>query len=537
MTITADADRVGPTPGGVVSAVRHRWWVVVLCLALVPGLALLISAQQPKRYTATAALLFQPTSVVRDVLGTSGPPVVVDPARDAATHLRQVASPDVAARTARVLGEGTTDVSRQVKVAAAGETSIVTVDATTGTPQSAAQLANLYARQFVALQRDTVREQALAAQAAIRKRLADLPATDRNGALGGSLRDRSLRLGVLAAASPADVTLTERATPPASASSPKTKRDIAFGIVLGLLAGIGLALLAERLSTGVRDPAEVERLFDAPVLAELPESDAFRHRLLSLELLPEPAREALRMLRARLQDLDGRRSIDSVLFTSCRSGDGKSMIAGQFAASAAVLGVKTVLVEADLRGPTLAADAGLRETPGLADALDGDVSIDDVTQYVDLSEFSERRRARLAAIVAGAPTFAAPELIESPRMSDVLGHLVSEYELVVLDTPSPLEVSDAIPLIGQVDCVLVVVRMGATSRKAARSLSDLLTETNAPVLGTVANRVKGRSRHAYGYARRSGPGRASSRRHRRDKPGARAGHGSSEAGEHELDVR
>jgi tyrosine-protein kinase len=527
----------------------RQWWLILLCLLAVPAAALVLSALQPKQYKASAGLLFQATSVVQNVLGAPALSASSDPARDAATHIRQVSSPDVAERTARALGGGLsqTDVARQVEVAGEGESNIVTVTATDRSARFAARLAETYARQFIAFERGNVRSQAHDAQDAIERRLNALPPAQRDGPLGRSLRDRNLQLEILAAASPSDVAFAQHASIPSSPSSPQVKRNVAFGIGLGLLLGLGLALLWERLSDRIRDPAELSALFGRPLLAELPESRAFRDATAAPGLVPTAASEAFRMLRARLRYFNPDRNIGSVMFTGSARGEGKSTIAWHFAAFSALSGMRTVLVEADLRAPSLAASRRLRPGPGLADALKKDVPLDDLVQDVEVSDAADPHdverlsgdfgRTSVAVIVAGGASSDAPELMESSRMRVLLERLTTEFDLVVLDTPPVLQVSDAIPLISMVDGVLVVVQLGAATRDEARSLSKELASAKAPVIGVVANRVKGRRpRSPYGSAERSGlrgtarslttrhvPGATARERRARDALGGDAG--------------
>ena len=494
------------------AALRRRWRLVLLCVVLLPALALLISLTRQKQYTATSDLTFKTGGPLEIVLGGSAEPATGDPARIAATNVAEVASPDVAVRTARALGGRLTgrEVTQRVRVAGKGATDIVSISAKTGDPRFAARLANVYAEQFIALDRDTARADALAARSTIENRLNRLPASQQTGRLARTMRDRLVQLDIVASASPTGINISQHASPSTSPSSPKPARNVAFGVALGLLVGLAVALIAEYFDDRITDADEIPQFLDLPVLGEVPESNAFVRRPGSMALRRERAREAIRMVRARMPLFADGRAISSVLFTSCASGDGRSTIASQFAASAAATGVRTILVDADLRNPSLAVDTGLRPAPGLADVLQHRVGLREVVQHVDVSTPDQMKSASagrdglpLAVIPAGDPPLTAPELLTSERMSHLLGGLAADYQLVVLDTPSALEVSDAIPLMSQVDCVVVVVRVGRTSRQAAHRLRQLLSEARSPVMVAVANRVRHRRHVSSAYRRRS----------------------------------
>ena len=162
---------------------------------------------------------------------------------------------------------------------------------------------------------------------------------------------------------------------------------------------------------------------------------------------------------------------------------------------------KAVIVETDLRNPTLAKQHGLSMGPGLAEVLTHQVELDEAIQQrriaVGANGASGGER-ELDVIVAGALPPNPAELLESQTMREVLARLKERYELVVVDTAPTGVVSDAFPLLRQVDGVIVVARMGLTTRDAAERLRDQLGRAGAPLLGVVANAIKLKRRGRYG---------------------------------------
>jgi Mrp family chromosome partitioning ATPase len=214
------------------------------------------------------------------------------------------------------------------------------------------------------------------------------------------------------------------------------------------------------------------------------------------------------MLRANIRYFNVDREIRSVLLTSAAPKDGKSTVALCLAMAAAETGSRCLLIEADLRAPTLGTLLGIPAETGLASLLsDPREQLSNVGWRVPVTPSTNGTAApatdgsgsSLDVIFAGRPTPNPTEMLESQRMRQVLEQAEREYSLVVVDAPPVTSVSDAIPLIRQVDGVIVVSRLGTNTRAAAERLSDQLRNLDAPTLGVVANFSTERDRHYYGY--------------------------------------
>jgi capsular exopolysaccharide synthesis family protein len=168
------------------------------------------------------------------------------------------------------------------------------------------------------------------------------------------------------------------------------------------------------------------------------------------------------------------------------------------------MGARVLLVEADLRRPTLAAQMDLRSGPGLAEVLIDGGSLAEATQTIRMEPSSSREvgERALDVLVAGWGLPPNPaEMIESNAMTCVLSEARSAYDLVIIDTPPLTAVSDAFPLLSKVDGIIIVGRVGRNRRDVAERLHETLAEVDAPVLGVIANGFQaGRlSPYAYGY--------------------------------------
>lgn len=527
----------------VMSIARRRWWLPVVCAFLVGGAAFVFSRSQQQQYTATASLLLRDTGLDQALLATALSQPLVDPNREANTNIQLVSSPAVAARTARALRIPLSEVASEVSAAAEGATNVVSVSATDPSPQKAARLANAYAREAVAFSRDTDRSQVLEAQAAIQGQLNAMTDAQRRTPYAQLLVTRSQELRTLALADTGGAQVIAAASPPAAPSVPRTKRTVALGLLLGLVMGLGAAALAERWSRRIRSSDELGDLHGLPVLSEVPRSRAIaKHR--NGRVLDEYEREAFRVILAKLQYTNAGPQIRSVLVTSAAAKEGKSTVAWHLAETIALRGRdRVILVETDLRNPVLAARRHLGVAPGLADVLGHGTPVSEAIQSVTPREAASRgqqghdpggidatrlphelepsavrifelgavrnagagtaivklpSRGTMDVIVAGSRAVDPIRLLESARMGELLRILGESYDLVVLDTVPALVTADVMPLLEKVDGVLLVSRLGVTTRDQAELLKNELSALRAPMLGVVANDVKhGQGRYSY----------------------------------------
>jgi succinoglycan biosynthesis transport protein ExoP len=486
------------------AALRRRLPLVLVCLVITPAAAYAFSASRQKQYSASASLLFRDPGFDQKVFGSTALPPSTDPTREAATNLKLVSLEAVADQTARKLGRLTgPEVRQEVQAQAEGESNVVAVTATDPSPRFAALLANTFASQYIAFRRDADQSKIREAQRLIRRQLQQAQAQAPTAAAQtGQTRQRDLlqQLDVLASLQTGNAELVQRADAPGSPSSPRTLLNTAVGALLGGVFAVGLALLLERLDRRVRDPNELEAIFDRPVLGAVGESRRLARSGGSVERLETGEREAFRMLRANLRYFNVDHHVGSVLVTSAAPGDGKTTVAWNLAATAAE-GGRILLIEADLRKPSIAEGLGLAGAPGLSTVLAGQARIEDVEQEISLQTQNGRTMQSMRVLLAGPLPPNPSDLLDSDRMRDLITNAERDYDLVVIDTPPTSLVSDAIPLIKQAGGVIVVGRIGKTTRDAAKHLKSQLTNLNAPVLGIVVNALRaGAETYGYGYS-------------------------------------
>jgi capsular exopolysaccharide synthesis family protein len=407
-----------------------------------------------------------------------------------------VALREVAERTARSIDRPgmTADViENSVKVSPEGESDIIAVEAVAESPQLAARIANTFARKYIAFRRGADRAKVREAQQLVQARLDELSPEELVETAGRSLRERSRELEILAALQTGNAELVQAARPPEEASSPQLRRNVAIGIFLGLLLGVGLALLREQLDRRLKDIDDVAGVFDLPVLATIPESRAISRGQPGLGLPSAGSQDdAFLMLRTNLRYFNIDHEVRSILVTSAGSLDGKTTVSWGLAVAEARAGKKVLFIEGDMRRPTVASDLGLSPGPGLSLVLAGAFAAGEALQKV----------LDVDVLVAGPQPPNPAELMESQRMRELVHWGETHYDRVVIDSAPAAVVADAIPLVSEVTGVVVVVRLGRSRQDAAERLRDQLVNIDAPILGVVVNSVPERARSHYYPAER-----------------------------------
>ncbi|MCH7599382.1 MAG: polysaccharide biosynthesis tyrosine autokinase [Myxococcales bacterium] len=299
----------------------------------------------------------------------------------------------------------------------------------------------------------------------------------------------------------ADARIISAATVPVEPSYPRKGLFAAAGFLASLIVGAGVVVLLERLDNGFHNSRELEDALGLPLLASIPElseADArVEEELLSPHdyVLARPLSiygEAIRGLRTSLMLSNVDVPPRAVLFSSAMASEGKTSIALSLARSIAQSGKRVVVVDADLRRPAVARRLGLRPEAGLIEYLAGQASLDEVIVTDKSSEMD------VLPVIQGAAN--APDLLGSESMRILLEKLKTDYDLVLVDSPPLLLVSDATVLGEICDKLVFVVRWEQTPRQAALEAVHRLRQFEIDVAGVVLNRVdlKRDAEHYYG---------------------------------------
>lgn len=280
-----------------------------------------------------------------------------------------------------------------------------------------------------------------------------------------------------------DAQIVSPAEPPASSSFPNRGLFLALALAGSFGIGSGLALLLQQLDRSFRSTEQVEQ-HNLSVLAMVPAfgRDAAQRRRPGTYVVERPRSaftEAMHSLKTSL-DL-GRDGGKPVLITSAYPGEGKTTLAVGFACSAAAAGRRVVLVDADLRRRSASRALGLADRPGLADVLSGEFPLNEALRT--------EPRSSLTVLPAGFVTGGVQQLLANPGLPELLSRLGNDHDLVVVDSPPVLAVSDTRLLASQAVQVVYVVRWGRTRRETVMAGLRQLVSTDARVAGIVLNAV------------------------------------------------
>jgi capsular exopolysaccharide synthesis family protein len=273
---------------------------------------------------------------------------------------------------------------------------------------------------------------------------------------------------------------------------PRPALNLGLGLVLGLGAGIGLAVLREALDTSVRTTADLQALTGGFPLGQIGfDPNAGRSPLVS-QVDPRSIRlEAFRTLRTNLRFVDVDRPARVVVLTSSVADEGKSTTACNLPITLATAGARVVLVEGDLRRPQVAEYMGLEGAVGLTDILIGRSHVNDVLQPWGTLP--------LLVLTSGPLPPNPAEMLGSTQMSDLVASLRARCDMVLIDTPPLLPVTDAAVLSRECDGALLIVRHGRTTREQVSRSLEALRGVGGRLLGTVLNMAPVSGPHGYGY--------------------------------------
>ena len=425
---------------------RRRWFALILCVAAGAGAGYYRGHHTPSLYQATSRSLIQQPN--------TGPVIQQLNAAQLAsqfigTYAKIAQSRAVATKvvTALDLPESPAGIQGRISATIEPATYIIDISATDGDPARAQSLANT-------------------AAVALAELISELEAGKPD---------------------PASVKLLDSADLPGLPISPKPTNDLVLGLLLGTVLGVALIATLEALDRSIKTSSQGDAAFLAPLLALIPKR---RGRGAGLILSGTGTEgEPYRALRTAVQFANPDVPLRTILVTSASAGEGKTTTAANLALALAASGDRVVIIDADLRRARLAGLFGLEGAVGLSSLVLRTAELDDALQ--DWNE-------QLTLLPSGRPLPPNPsEVLGSQFMTHVLNELAPRFDVVILDTPPVLPVTDAVALAALVDAVLLVARHGSTHRAAAAETRRRLDAVGAHVIGYVLNAVPARESTGY----------------------------------------
>jgi Mrp family chromosome partitioning ATPase/capsular polysaccharide biosynthesis protein len=518
-------------------SLRERLRVLYRRKRIVAGTFVIVAAatvgftlHQQRLYTANAQVLLSNQNLASALTNTEQfTGITVTPTYVAQTQADVARSPQLARLTLRTTNFRETPAAflANSAVSPLAGANLLVFSVSDPAPAKAQALASAYAQQYVSFSQGI----ATAALVRARQELQTAMASNvGNKSLHAQFVAKDQQLATLEALETSTATLVSTGSA-AVQTQPKALRNIAAGIVIGLVLGIGLASLWDVLDARARTSEEIEELLGAPILGSLaaPPRRMYEHGELAMLADPSGASaEAFRILRTQVDLARLGRDCRTIMVTSCVSGEGKSTTVANLAVAMAAAGHRVAAVDLDLRGAQLHRFMAPRgPTTGITGVALGDVELDDalvrVTEAVPVGSVGARPvdghggaddldveaqavlvwpyadpapDESLMFLPAGVAPPSPGEFSDSAGVGLILTALRARFDTVLIDTPPAMAVGDALALSQRVDAVLVVARVDLVGRPLLKQLKRRLAASPATLMGVIVTGVR-RQRRAY----------------------------------------
>ncbi len=428
---------------------KKRKLIIILGVLVCFLSALVVTAYTTPTYEATAQLLVsQGQAAPRDQSSGESYQAVLLSERLTKTFSQMIVGRSLAEKVMEKLKSPLSPESLMTKVSAepVRDTQIIRITVTDTDPVRAKNLADTYAEEFIKMVNKSIPSSALI-----------------------------------------NLSMVEPATVPPSPVSPKPVLNAVLGFLIGIMASVGFAFLLEQLDITVKEPDEIEQLTGLRSLGNIPDVK----KPLLLNNNNSMVSEACRSIRTNLQYLNFDRSIKTFMVTSPSMGEGKTTVSSNLAIVLAQAGFNVLVIDCDLRKPSIGKLFDQSDAAGLSNVLIGAARADYVILPTDIDGLS---------IIASGPTPPNPaDLLNSAGMDELLSSLEKNYDLIILDSPPTLSMADAPILASKADAVLMVTNFGKTKKSALVAAEDVLNKVGARLIGFAINKVQVSRSNSYYY--------------------------------------
>lgn len=468
---------------GYVETLRERIKLILTITAITTAIAIAYVVTATKIYESQAEMLITPVSSTDPVLATLG--LITDssePTRPIETASKFVTNVDVAIRVKKSLESEESPQALLEKITAepVAQSNIVAVTAKADSPEFAKELANAFAEQAVADRTKRLHERLSTTIPQLEQQIATTPSG--TGVAGESLGAELALLQTLRNGPDPTIAVDAEASAPGTQISPRPVLSVIGGIFAGLVLGIAAAFATQTLDPRLRREEQLRRRYALPILARIPKDPSARSedRPLDPRAIEPVTKEAYRALRAALMTRHSRQDGKGrvVVVTGSSVSEGKTSTAVNLATSLAMAGQRVILIESDLRRPSIgrALDAKA-EHGGVVSTLLGKTNLDEA--LLTTPDYGANLQLLLADYEGGW----IAELFSIPAAEALIQQARETADFVVIDSAPLTEVVDALPLARAADDVLIVVRLGRTRLDNVAKLSELLAENEIRPVG------------------------------------------------------
>ena len=499
--------------------IRARKLIVVVTAIVVAALCAAFVLLKPKQYFAQAKVVVSPliNPAVTPVPGSTAN--TLQP--DMATEAEIVRSIPIATSVKETLSltQSPDQLVKSVSANVIRDTTVMTIGFTSSEPKVAADAANAFADAYLTARGETVQKQVTEALGPLISQRDDLEtkfeetqnaiarttdpaelATLRQKAADLSAQITTFSTKIVDLQSQGSVSqggdVVQQALTPSSPVGPNLPLAIALGLVIGAVLGSGIAIIRGLRENKVGGRDELATHLSAPVMAVIPKVEGWdraeRAELVTREEPGAPASEAYRTLATNIRFFRSQTPLRVLVVSSAMPAEGKSATAANLAVILAETGLRTVLVDADLRRPRASRFIGVTDGPGLREALEGSRDLVDVIQATEIEN--------LWIVGAGAVPQDPVSLLAGPNADAVFDGLRRVADIVVCDAPPVLPVADASVLAEESDAVLFVHDPGISNRTALEDAVRQLRTAGGSIIGGVYNNVSAAQRNYLGYA-------------------------------------
>jgi polysaccharide biosynthesis transport protein len=497
----------------------RKWWVIGFVIVLAAA-GYAYGAGKPPVYKASTQLYVAQQG--NPALGV-GAGFTSD--RTIADQAALVTTKEVSAIVAQQIGYRGSPQSLGGSVTATPATGedIITIAASASSAARAATIANAFARAFIQLSTQQGHASVLKSLTTLQEQLKRLPPGASTATQRSNIQTQIEQLQVAESSGIGNASQINPATPPASASSRPTWEYTLLAAIAALISSTILAYVLQRLDPRVKSVLHALAIYDRPVLATVTEDDEIQNAVKDgRPALSEKSREVFRELRINLELSAPDGGLKTILLTSASSGEGKSSVARNTALAFSEVGRKVALVDADLRKPTIPKIMGFEGQGGVTEVVAGLKSLEEVAVHVPISdsgnvghgaikitgsgEFirgsengANGSGSTITVVPAGRRPPNPPAILESANFAAMLKELADTHDIVIIDSPPLTVVSDVIPILRDVDALMMVVRSGVTDARSARHAAEIIGRVpDANFVGIAVNGLPPAEAAAYG---------------------------------------